>query len=154
MPKTPENVPSAGPPAQPASGVGTHVGNYRWTICALLFVATTINYIDRNIIGILKEDVLIKQLGWTEADYGDVVFYFQMAYAFMMIAARIFLERRWIGEILRPGEDGLLFADNGQEGVLDQVDMVQPFLQDAVVQSRRPALEGAPMLRVGPLLVQ
>lgn len=99
MPKTPENNPKAGPPASPSvsgsavPGGGTKVGNYRWTICALLFVATTINYIDRNIIGILKQDVLIKELGWTEADYGDVVFYFQMAYAFMMIAAGGIIDR-------------------------------------------------------------
>ena len=96
MPKTSKKKHRPAPPANPAAGgsaAGPSSSNYRWTICALLFAATTINYIDRNIIGILKEDVLIKQLGWTEVDYGDVVFYFQIAYAFMMIAAGGIIDR-------------------------------------------------------------
>jgi ACS family hexuronate transporter-like MFS transporter len=49
-------------------------------ICALLFFATTINYIDRQVIGILKP-VLEEQLGWSEIDYSNIVFAFQVAYA-------------------------------------------------------------------------
>lgn len=55
-------------------------GNVRWIICALLFFATTVNYIDRQIIGILKP-TLKESLHWTEADYGDIVFWFNVAYA-------------------------------------------------------------------------
>ncbi len=55
-------------------------GRYRWTICALLFAATAINYIDRQMIGVLKP-VLQRDLGWTEAQYADIVFWFQAAYA-------------------------------------------------------------------------
>jgi ACS family hexuronate transporter-like MFS transporter len=55
----------------------------RWYICGLLFFATTINYIDRQVLGILKP-VLEKELGWREAEYGWIVFSFQLAYAIMM----------------------------------------------------------------------
>jgi MFS transporter, ACS family, hexuronate transporter len=53
---------------------------YRWVICALLFAATSINYVDRQIIGVLKP-VLQSEFGWTEISYGDMVFWFQAAYA-------------------------------------------------------------------------
>ncbi len=58
----------------------TRSGRYRWTICALLFAATAINYVDRQMIGVLKP-VLQRDLGWTEAQYADIVFWFQAAYA-------------------------------------------------------------------------
>ncbi len=53
---------------------------YRWVIVSLLFAACTINYIDRQMIGILKP-TLSKEMGWSESDYANIVFYFQMAYA-------------------------------------------------------------------------
>jgi ACS family hexuronate transporter-like MFS transporter len=52
----------------------------RWAICALLFFATTINYIDRQVIGVLKP-MLSEQLGWSEIDYGNLITAFQIAYA-------------------------------------------------------------------------
>jgi MFS transporter, ACS family, hexuronate transporter len=52
----------------------------RWIVCALLFAATTINYIDRQVIGILKPE-LTTELGWNEIDYSNIVFAFQVAYA-------------------------------------------------------------------------
>jgi ACS family hexuronate transporter-like MFS transporter len=62
---------------------------YRWTICALLFVATTTNYIDRQVLGILAP-TLQRDLHWTETDYGDIVSWFSFAYAFgFLIAGRI-----------------------------------------------------------------
>src|SRR3954463_2833539 len=67
------------PQAQVASAHTARVGTFRWTICGLLFLAATINYIDRQVIGILKP-TLQAQFGWTEIDYGDIVFAFQMAY--------------------------------------------------------------------------
>jgi len=60
--------------------VRAKVGNYRWTICALLFFAATINYIDRQVIGVLKP-TLQQEIGWTEVGYSWVVFSFQTAYA-------------------------------------------------------------------------
>ena len=53
---------------------------HRWIICALLFFATTINYIDRQVIGILKP-TLQGEFGWSERDYATIVFWFQAAYA-------------------------------------------------------------------------
>ena len=61
----------------------TFLPRLRWYICGLLFFATTINYIDRQVLGLLKP-VLEKELGWREADYGWIVFAFQFAYALMM----------------------------------------------------------------------
>ena len=55
-------------------------GKTRWTICALLFFATTINYIDRQVLGILAP-TLQKDLGWSEVDYASVVSWFTLAYA-------------------------------------------------------------------------
>lgn len=57
------------------------VGHFRWTICALLFFATTINYIDRQVVGLLKP-VLMNDLHWTETDFGDIVAAFSIFYAF------------------------------------------------------------------------
>jgi MFS transporter, ACS family, hexuronate transporter len=54
--------------------------NYRYTVLGLLFLATTINYIDRQIIGLLKP-TLEKEFQWTEQDYANIVFWFQMMYA-------------------------------------------------------------------------
>jgi MFS transporter, ACS family, hexuronate transporter len=58
----------------------TRVGHYRWWICGLLFLASSINYIDRQVIGILKP-TLQQEFGWSEVDYGNIVMAFQAAYA-------------------------------------------------------------------------
>jgi ACS family hexuronate transporter-like MFS transporter len=68
--------------------------SYRWTICALLFVATTINYVDRQVLGILAP-TLQRELHWTEADYGDIVSWFSLAYAVGFLAAGRAMD--WIG---------------------------------------------------------
>jgi len=56
------------------------VGRVRWVIVALLFAATAINYVDRQMIGLLKP-TLQSEFGWHETTYADIVFYFQLAYA-------------------------------------------------------------------------
>ena len=60
------------------------VGNYRWTIVAMIFLATTINYIDRQVIGILAP-LLEKEIGWNEIEYGYIVTAFQAAYAIGLV---------------------------------------------------------------------
>jgi ACS family hexuronate transporter-like MFS transporter len=50
-------------------------GNYRWFVCVLLFFATTINYLDRQVMGLLKP-VLEKEFNWTETDYSYIVMAF------------------------------------------------------------------------------
>ncbi len=67
-----------------ANALEIKIGNQRWTICALLFFATTINYIDRQVLGILAP-VLQKEIGWNEIDYGYIVTAFQAAYALGMV---------------------------------------------------------------------
>src|ERR1051326_123614 len=81
----------ATPSAQsvPATSSRASVGSFRWVICSLLFLAATINYIDRQVIGLLKP-TLQQQFGWTEIDYANIVFAFQLAYAIgLLIAGRI-----------------------------------------------------------------
>ena len=56
------------------------VGHYRWTICALLFFGTTMNYVDRQVLGLLAPELQTK-IGWTEVQYGYIVTAFQAAYA-------------------------------------------------------------------------
>lgn len=56
------------------------IGRYRWIIVTLLFLAMVINYVDRQTIGFLKTD-LSKEFGWSESDYANLVFYFQLSYA-------------------------------------------------------------------------
>ena len=70
----------------------TRVGRFRWTICGLLFLAATINYVDRQVIGILKP-TLQAEFGWTEIDYGDIVFAFQLAYAIGYLFAGRLMDR-------------------------------------------------------------
>jgi ACS family hexuronate transporter-like MFS transporter len=71
------------------SPVAQRIGRYRWFICGLLFFAATINYVDRQVIGILKP-TLQAEFGWSEIDYADIVFAFQLAYAIgLLIAGRL-----------------------------------------------------------------
>jgi MFS transporter, ACS family, hexuronate transporter len=67
-------------------------GQYRWIICGLLFFAATINYIDRQVIGILKP-TLQQEFGWSEIDYADIVFSFQLAYAIGLLLAGGIVDR-------------------------------------------------------------
>ncbi|SDG15266.1 MFS transporter [Pseudomonas abietaniphila] len=62
------------------------VGKYRWTICALLFFATTVNYLDRQVLSLLAPD-LSTQFGWTNTDYANIASVFQFVYAIAMIFA-------------------------------------------------------------------
>ncbi|PAW93865.1 MFS transporter [Mucilaginibacter sp. MD40] len=66
--------------------------NYRWTVVVLLFFATTINYLDRQVIGFLKPD-LQKEFHWSESDYGFIVIAFQAAYAFGLLLFGAFIDR-------------------------------------------------------------
>jgi len=62
------------------------LGRVRWTVCAMLFVATSINYMDRQVIAILKP-TLEHSIGMTEVDYGYIVDAFQIAYGIGLLAA-------------------------------------------------------------------
>jgi ACS family hexuronate transporter-like MFS transporter len=71
---------------------GVRIGRYRWFICALLFFATTINYVDRQVIGVLAPE-LQKIIGWNEIEYGWIVTAFQMAYAIGFLVAGRLIDR-------------------------------------------------------------
>lgn len=65
------------------------IGNYRWTICSLVFLATTINYLDRQVISLLKS-VLSEDLNWNDGDYANIEIAFKLFYSFgMLIAGRV-----------------------------------------------------------------
>src|SRR5262252_722442 len=68
------------------------VGSFRWIICTLLFLAATINYVDRQVIGLLKPS-LQQQFGWSEIDYADIIFAFQLAYAIGYVLAGRVIDR-------------------------------------------------------------
>jgi MFS transporter, ACS family, hexuronate transporter len=70
---------------------GPRIG-YRWTVCALLFVVTTINYVDRQVLSILAP-TLQRELHWSEADYGDIVSWFSLVYAFGFLGVGWLLDR-------------------------------------------------------------
>ncbi len=82
----------------PAPTIAEKIGGYRWTICALVFCATTINYLDRNVLGLLKETlsnagVFGPDKAGQELNYSTVVVCFQLAYAVGMLAAGRFIDR-------------------------------------------------------------
>src|ERR1043166_272556 len=86
----PEPVTSSPPPS--ATTAGFSIGKYRWVICALLFFATTINYIDRQILSLIKP-ILDKELGWTNEQFGNVNSAFQGAYAAGLLFFGWFIDR-------------------------------------------------------------
>jgi ACS family hexuronate transporter-like MFS transporter len=75
----------------------TKIGSYRWTICALVFFATTVNYLDRQVLSLLQPN-LEEIFGWTNTDYANITAVFQFTYAIsMLFAGRIIdkLGTRW-----------------------------------------------------------
>jgi MFS transporter, ACS family, hexuronate transporter len=77
-------------PASPAGGPAAT--NYRWVICALLFFATTINYIDRQILALIKP-ILDEQLHWTNEQYGLTTSFFSAAYAVSLLGFGWFVDK-------------------------------------------------------------
>jgi ACS family hexuronate transporter-like MFS transporter len=78
--------------AKTASTAGVILTNYRWVVCALLFFATTINYIDRQILSLLKE-ILDVKIGWNNTQFGWVNSAFQVAYGVGLLGFGWFVDR-------------------------------------------------------------
>ncbi|OGC00639.1 hypothetical protein A2V82_04510 [candidate division KSB1 bacterium RBG_16_48_16] len=74
---------------EPAKG---KIGQYRWVICALLFFATTVNYVDRSVMGVLAP-LLRDEIGWTDQEYGIISSAFTLAYAIGFLFAGWFIDR-------------------------------------------------------------
>jgi MFS transporter, ACS family, hexuronate transporter len=72
--------------------ISTRMGRYRWIVCALLFFATTINYVDRAVLGVLAP-TLRAEIGWTDQDYGYISAAFTLAYAIGFLFAGWFIDR-------------------------------------------------------------
>lgn len=68
------------------------IGKYRWTICALLFFATTVNYLDRQVLSLLKPQ-LEELYGWSNTDYANITAIFQFVYAISMLFAGRFVDK-------------------------------------------------------------
>ncbi len=95
----------AEPPVSTTSGMNhagaaeslvARVGNYRWTICALLFFASTLNYMDRSVLGLLLptlQKLPPEGIGLTQVQYGIIVSIFSLAYALGYLVAGNFVDR-------------------------------------------------------------
>jgi ACS family hexuronate transporter-like MFS transporter len=74
--------------------INEKIGKYRWTICALLFFATTVNYLDRQVLSLLKGDLEV-EFNWSDTDYANIVMVFQFVYAVSMLFAGRMID--WLG---------------------------------------------------------
>ncbi|NGM90737.1 MFS transporter, partial [Parapusillimonas sp. SGNA-6] len=70
----------------------TKMSNYRWTICSLLFFATTINYLDRQVLSLTWTDWIQPEFHWTNEDYGNIAGVFSLVYAISMLFAGKFID--------------------------------------------------------------
>lgn len=68
------------------------VSNYRWTICSMLFFATTINYLDRQVLSLTWKDFIVPEFHWTNNDYGNITALFSIFYAVSMLFAGRFVD--------------------------------------------------------------
>ena len=71
-------------PQQAGSGSAGSRGRQRWIVLGVIFCATTINYMDRFVLGVLKPTI-VAELRWSETDYANVIFCFQLAYALGLV---------------------------------------------------------------------
>ncbi len=69
------------------------IGNFRWTICAMLFFATTINYLDRQVLSLTWKDFIAPEFHWTNNDYGNITALFSIFYAVSMLFAGRFVDK-------------------------------------------------------------
>ena len=71
------------------------MSNVRWGICALLFIATTVNYLDRQVLSLTWKDFIAPEFHWTDSDYGRITAYFSIFYAIANLFAGRFID--WMG---------------------------------------------------------
>ncbi|MDE1191924.1 MAG: MFS transporter [Arachidicoccus sp.] len=72
--------------------VSNRIGNFRWTICGLLFIATTINYMDRQVLSLTWKDFIAPEFHWNNNDYGSITALFSIFYAISMLFAGRFVD--------------------------------------------------------------
>ncbi|MBQ9549111.1 MAG: MFS transporter, partial [Bacteroidales bacterium] len=69
--------------------------NWRWWLCSLLFVATTVNYLDRQVLSLTYEEFIKPEFHWTDANYGTITAFFSIFYAICCLFAGKFVD--WMG---------------------------------------------------------
>ena len=69
--------------------------NWRWWLCSLLFVATTVNYLDRQVLSLTYKEFIAPQFHWTDANYGTITSFFSIFYAVACLFAGKFVD--WMG---------------------------------------------------------
>ena len=84
------NVPDVARPTDTVS-VSARIGRYRWVICALIFCAITLNTMDRLVFSVLAPE-LKKIFGWTNTDYTNIAFWFEVAYGIGFAVVGRFLD--------------------------------------------------------------
>lgn len=72
---------------------GAKMTQYRWVICSMLFFATTVNYLDRQVLSLTWKDFIAPEFHWTDAHYGDITAWFSIVYALSMLFAGRFIDR-------------------------------------------------------------
>ena len=75
--------------------VGEKMTNFRWIICGLLFFATTVNYLDRQVLSLTRKDFIAPEFHWTDSNYGDITAIFSIVYAIANLFAGRFID--WMG---------------------------------------------------------
>lgn len=75
-----------------SAATAAHPTRYRWSICTLLFFATTINYLDRQVLSLTWKDFIVPEFHWTNSDYGTITSLFSIFYAFGMLIAGRFVD--------------------------------------------------------------
>ncbi|KAB3653565.1 MFS transporter, partial [Phocaeicola vulgatus] len=75
--------------------VGEKMTNFRWIICGLLFFATTVNYLDRQVLSLTWKDFIAPEFHWTDSNYGDITAIFSIVYAIANLFAGRFID--WMG---------------------------------------------------------
>lgn len=73
----------------------TRVSNWRWVICSLLFFATAVNYLDRQVLSLTWKDFIAPQFHWTDSDYGTITGFFSLFYAAVSLVSGRFID--WMG---------------------------------------------------------
>ena len=71
------------------------MSNWRWWLCSLLFVATTVNYLDRQVLSLTFEEFIKPEFHWTDNDYGTITSFFSIFYAIACLFAGKFVD--WMG---------------------------------------------------------
>ena len=61
--------------------------NYRWVICAMIFIATTVNYLDRQVLSLTWDEFIKPEFHWNEINYGNITAVFAIVYAFAQLFA-------------------------------------------------------------------